>query len=43
MDEKIISLLRKIKEDCFDLEKNNDITDFGRGQQYLINLILAEL
>lgn len=40
---KLVNFLKKIKKDCLELERNNDLTKYGKGQLNLIKIVLLEL
>lgn len=40
---KKLNTIEEIKKDCDELEKKDDLTEYGEGQLSLINLVSKEL
>jgi len=39
LPKQLIKELKKIEEDCLKLKKRDDLTEFGRGELHVINVI----
>lgn len=39
----VLETIKKIKKDCFNLKKCNDLTEYGKGQLDIICIVFKEL